>query len=54
MGIDYRANFGLGYKIELPIDESDENTHRHTPDGGKFTIWEEGAWRVLGMEQFKN
>jgi hypothetical protein len=33
MGIDYRANFGLGYKIESPINESDENTHRHTPDG---------------------
>ena len=33
MGIDYTAPFGLGYKIKPRIDEDDENTYMHTPDG---------------------
>lgn len=33
MGVDFEANFGLGYKIERPIDEEDANTYRQTLDG---------------------
>jgi hypothetical protein len=34
MGVDYTANFGLGYKIECPINEQDENSYIKTPDDG--------------------
>lgn len=33
MGIEYKANFGLGFKISPPIDENDKETYRHTLDG---------------------
>lgn len=33
MGVDFSAHFGLGYKIECPIDEENESTYRGTLDG---------------------
>lgn len=33
MGVDFDANFGLGYKIECPIYENKKETYRETLDG---------------------
>lgn len=32
MGVDYESIFGIGYEIDIPIEE-DESTYRLTPDG---------------------
>jgi hypothetical protein len=33
MSINYDAIYGLGYQIECPIDENNEDTYRYTLDG---------------------